>query len=266
MQHIDKDLFEDRLESFIEDEEDSLKKDKIRSLTQKLEEAKWDVDEVLRSVVPAIEEEDLRDNCRRLLIAAKHDVDECCNFYPDQDAYVDEFFSEKCVLIQYSKNHTRPHSSTAVLTPDGRIIIPEGLISINGRSMWFSGYFDARKADDEGKFGLVSQDGKFILPCIFDGLDNKETIVGHYKGVDFHFVMLREPLVGSNSKNYKISEKLYLNVSCLGRDNEFEHFGAVAVSKKNDEPLNPEEAFEYEKAVKAELYSILDEHYRADLE
>lgn len=264
MQHIDKDLFEDRLESFIEEEKDSLKKDQLRSLTQKLEEAKWDVDEVLRSVVPSIEDEDLRDDCRRLLIAAKYDVAECygCRSYTDEP-WVDDYISDDCVLLQYPDE--KIGSTAAILTPDGRIKTPEGLIWINGRSFSSRGCFNARAAEVGGKHGLVFKDGKIILPCVFDTIKNSDWIEAQYKGVKFSINLLKEPRDG-DSKNYKISEKLFLNVLCLGRNDEYNYYGAVAVSKKNDEPQNPEEAFESEEAVKAELYSILDEHYRADLE
>lgn len=272
MPYMNKKQFESKLKSILRyksnDEQASEKEALINELISKMEGVRWDVDAALQFVVPTIDNRRLRNHCRSLLIAEKFDAAESYHERVRSEQPWIEYAGDKCVLLDYP--HDRIGSTSAILTPEGDVKTPEGLLWINGRSLSYEWCFNARGVDN-GKYGLVYVDGKIILPCVFDYIENDVVIEAQYKGVAFSVTMCDEPFDPehkflSNANEYRVADDLFINFRCLGLKTEHSYDEFMAAPLYDGEPLNMEEESEYENTVKAELFAILDEHYRGGLE
>lgn len=273
MPYMNKKQFESELKSILRyksnDEQASEKEALINELISKMEGVRWDVDAALQFVVPTIDNWRLRNDCRSLLIAEKFDAAE--SYYarvrPEQPwiGYV----GDKCVLLQYP--HDRIGCTAAILTPEGYVKTPEGRLWINGNSLSYKWCFTARGVDEIGKHGLVYGDGKIILPCVFDYIENDVVIEAQYKGVAFNVTMSDKPFdpehkLLSYANEYRVADDLFIIFKCFGLKTEHSYSESMAAPLYDGKPLNKEEKREYENTVKAELFAILDEHYRGGLE
>jgi hypothetical protein len=272
MQYIEKKYFESELKDYLDDIFDKEQSDEKEALSKeliaKMGDVRWDVDAALHFVVPTIKNRMLRNDCRSLLIAEKYDAAESYYGRVHSDQPWIGYVGDKCVLLQYP--HERIGCTAAILTPEGDVKTPEGLLWINGNSLSYKWCFNARGVDN-GKHGLVYGDGKIILPCVFDYIENDVVIEAQYKGVAFSVTISDKPFdpehkLLSYANEYRVADDLFINFSCLGLKTEHSYSESMAAPLYDGKPLNKKEKREYENTVKAELFAILDEHYRGGLE
>ena len=159
-----------------------LKKDKIdkddlfglyRSVS---EQADWNIDAILSETIQTIEDDpdpllssERRDWFRGFLISRKYGI-LYHEIHPHKEDYYVDYASDFCVLInspRVMKDQVlvRPES-TIILTPHGEIKTPEGKVRID----WLSSEGLGFTAKWDGKYGLYTNRGNVLLPCVFDNL------------------------------------------------------------------------------------------------
>ena len=140
------------------------------------EQANWNIDAILSETIQTIKDDSdpllssvRRDWFRSFLISQKYGIPCHQPLLHKEDYYVD-FASDICVLINSPRVMTeqmlvRPES-TIILTPQGEIKTPEGVVWIDWRRSGGLGF----TAKWDGKYGLYTNRGNVLLPCVFDNL------------------------------------------------------------------------------------------------
>ena len=143
--------------------------------------------------------------------------------------------------------------------------IPTEVVEINGNSMTGRGFFNAFNYTDKRKMGLVFRDGLYVIPCIFDSVENCVDItMVYYKYVGFYIYLSDEP--GDEDfgeKTIKISDTIYMIIRCHGLKKSHSYSDSMATPLYDGEPMTREEEFEYMDQITNEVYQLLDNHHAA---
>ena len=261
MRMIDRKFMESRLKAHLATRTDS-NEDAIRQILEKIESVDWNIESALVDVVPAIEDKKARNSCRRILVARLYGAAEEYNLVSQSyQSYLDHV-SDNCVLMQ-NRMPDGP-SSTTVLYPDGKVRIQPGKLWVNGRSLSWPGLFNAFDAQDNRKMGLLYRDGRYLVPCIFDYVDNDLSgpaiVYSDYVGfcITFYDKPYSEIL---RNKEFKIGDNLYVGFSCHGLKMEHSYSDSLAVPLYDGDPMTDEQEREYVKQVKERVFSLLDLHF-----
>ena len=156
---------------------DKIDKDNLLGLYRSVsEQADWNIDAILSETIQTIKDDSdpllssvRRDWFRGFLISKKYGIP-CHQPHLHKEDYYVDYASDICVLINSPRVMTeqvlvRPES-TIILTPQGEIKTPEGKVRIDWRSSGGLGF----TAKWDGKYGLYTNKGNVLLPCVFDDL------------------------------------------------------------------------------------------------
>ena len=111
-------------------------------------------------VLSAHDAQGLQNYFRIVLIAKKYGISEK---YDSGTNYWVARASDDCIVIQAEDTNT-----SIILNSDGNLILDEGKVRLNSRSLTSNGY----NAINKGGLGLFSRKGKEILPCVFIDVEN----------------------------------------------------------------------------------------------
>ncbi len=159
--------------------------DNMSLLNSIAESANWNIDKFLSESTQLIKKSKgeprsydvtrLLNYFRKVLIAKKYGID-------ISDKGRSKYFvvraTDDCIIIQ-----KKGCSTSIILSPIGELIMDEGNVFINERSLTPNGYNVKRKSS----FGLFSKKCIEILPCIFDCIKNNldGSLYVVYKNVEF---------------------------------------------------------------------------------
>lgn len=134
------------------------------AIEAKLQEVGFDAVDFLK-YVDSIAEKDLQDCCRAAAIAQMYGV---CSISHSSRPYVEiPSYAKNIVLIHLmERTAVLVKDSTAVLDGYGNILIPEKQYATH-RGCFYPGLFSIKELST-GKYGLLTADGRWILPCVFD--------------------------------------------------------------------------------------------------
>lgn len=268
MAHVDPDYFKSKLDDFIEDDfdtEDSAEKESLADgIIAKMEEADWDCDEALVSVIPSIGDKYIRNDCRRILLSCKFDA---ALFYETKSSSKQpwlDYVGDGCAFIRYYENDGT--STTAIISPTGEVKTRHGQIWINGKSLSYMGCFIARGVGEyKDKTGLVYRDGTILLPCIFNYIENDACLTAQYNGVEFSIHLSGEAFeedVNPRSRSYQVSDGFFVRVACLGLADEVHDHPAIYIPRMNDgKQLTRQEEQDLIERRASEVFTILDGHF-----
>ena len=235
----------------------------IQDILDKVGAVSWDVKKALEIVVPTIEDRRLRNDSRRILMSVWLDAAESYYAVSSMNQPYICYVSDLCVLVNY-KEQNKPWS-TAVFSPEGKVKIPTEVVEINGNSMTGRGFFNAFNYADKRKKGLVFRDGLYVIPCIFDYVENDLDItMVYYKYVGFYIYLSDEP--GDEDfgeKTIKISDTIYMIIRCQGLKKSHTYSDSMATPLYDGEPMTREEELKYVGQITNEVYQQLDNHYAA---
>ena len=232
-------------------EEENLSQEEVSaSLCAVSEKAGWIIDSILSDTIQEIENWQVRNWFRRFLISEKYGV---LIDYPrgGTNEYCIMFASDDCVLVN------SPHiirnqelikaTSTIILSPQGEIMVQEGQVWLNERSLSRCHGFTARWKE---MFGIYSEKGTPLFPCIFDYVQNDEYLhIGkiQYKGCKYQYILLGTvsqiekdhlAMMAEDSNRcfcFQSDDKVY-QVVCLGFVNDGEiHHGAITIYNQEGE-------------------------------
>lgn len=164
-------LSEHDLVSAVKDIRNRKKKESFLALLKSVaESANWDIDMILTESIQLIRKSEgvlsahdakvLQNDFRKVLIAKKYGISEK---YDGWTNYWVARASDDCIVIQAEDTNT-----SIILNSDGNLILDEGKVRLNSRSLTSNGY----NAINKGGSGLFSRKGKEILPCVFIDVEN----------------------------------------------------------------------------------------------
>ena len=162
------------------------------SLCAVSEKAGWMIDSILSETIQEIENCQVRNWFRRFLISEKYGtLIECPR--GGTNKYCIMFASDDCVLVNSphiirNQELIKP-TSTIILSPQGEIMVQEGLAWLNERSLSRCHGFTARWKELSG---IYSEKGTPLFPCIFDYVQNDEYLhIGklQYKGCKYQYIL-----------------------------------------------------------------------------
>lgn len=218
---------------YILESEELTEEEALKILRAVSEKAGWNIDSILSETIQEIENGNVRNWYRRFLISEKYGI----LMKPrGGTTYGITHASDECVLV-YS-----PHiPSTIMLTPQGKIKIPEGEVYLNDL-LNFHG-FSARWGD---KCGLYTSKGTPLFPCIFEYVENSPFFNFaklRYKGYEYNYYQLEAKSAPKNLDRNKIAftcEDSIYQLFCNGFANDGEiHRGAITYHTNNvDETYN----------------------------
>ena len=146
------------------------KEDIFALLKSVAESVNWDIDRILTESIQLIRKSEgvlsahdakvLQNDFRKVLIAKKYGISEK---YDGWTNYWVARASDDCIVIQAEDTNT-----SIILNSDGNLILDEGKVRLNSRSLTSNGY----NAINKGGSGLFSRKGKEILPCVFIDVEN----------------------------------------------------------------------------------------------
>lgn len=217
-------------------EEENLSQEEVSaSLYAVSEKAGWIIDTVLSDTIRKIENWQVRNWYRRFLISEKYGI---LIDYPrgGTNEYCIMFVSDDCVLVYSPRT-----KSTIILSPQGEIMVQEGQVWLNERSLSRCHGFTARW---KGLSGIYSEKGTPLFPCIFDDIQNYEYLhIGklQYVGCKYQYILLGSisqiekdhfAMLAEDSNRcfcFQSDDKVY-QVVCLGFVNDGEiHHGAFTI-------------------------------------
>ena len=159
----------------------------IKDVIARVNAAKADIVTFLKNV-DEIEDEKVQKCCRYIALAQMYNVrTEKEGGYPyiARQAYGDVFL----IVIKHNID-VWPVYSTAVVSRYGEVIIDEGEISVNSSTNYGCGAGWIFKRVGGDKYGLLSDYGEVLIPCVFDSCyTNVGIAYCFYKGVAFELTV-----------------------------------------------------------------------------
>ena len=159
----------------------------IKDVIARVNAAKADIVTFLKNV-DEIEDEKVQKYCRYIALAQMYNVrTEKEGGYPyiARQAYGDVFL----IVIKHNIDGW-PVYSTAVVSRYGEIIIDEGKISVYSMTNYGRGAGWIFKRVGGDKYGLLSDYGEVLIPCLFDSCyTNVGIAYCFYKGVSFELTV-----------------------------------------------------------------------------
>ena len=223
------------------------------SLCAVSEKARWVIDSILSDTVQEIENWQVRNWFRRFLISEKYGV---LIDYPrgGTNEYCIMFASDDCVLVNSphiirNQELIKP-TSTIILSPQGEIMVQEGQVWLNERSLSRCHGFTACW---NKLYGIYSEKGTPLFPCIFDYIQNDIYLhIGklQYLGCKYQYILLGTvsqiekecfAMLAEDSNRcfcFQSDDKVY-QVVCLGFVNDGEiHHGAFTIYKEGEDTFS----------------------------
>ena len=159
----------------------------IKDVVARIEAAKADIGTFLKNV-DEIEDKKVQKCCRYAAIAQLYNVKpESMGGYPyiARQAYGDVFL----IIFKHDLGNG-PFYSTAVVSKYGERIIDEGEISVSTMTNYGNGAGWIFKRVGGDKYGLISDFGKVLVPCLFDSCyTNVGVAYCFHKGVSFELTV-----------------------------------------------------------------------------
>ena len=182
--HLDKKLFFKELTYLFPRKKDLL--EPFLDTIDQLLDSNKDALLFLRSI-DCIEDRKIRCACRRVAIAQMYDVrvDYYDNLCPSRN-YI-SYCSNQLAVIELP----HPHSTAALVSGYGEVVVDEGLVWINGKAHYPAGWVARQIVDGTLTWNqaVYSHEGKVVIPFgIFDDIElHLDTNIAKYKGLEFYF-------------------------------------------------------------------------------
>lgn len=112
---------------------------------------------------------------------------------------------------------------------------------------------NAFDAQNNSKKGLLYRDGRYLVPCVFDYVDNNlcGPAMVYLDYVGFRMAFYDEPF----DEGYKIGDNLYENFHCHGLKTSHMYSESPCVPLYSGEPMTDDERRAYVKRVAERVYS-----------
>lgn len=205
------------------------KEEVLKALHSLAENARWNIDNILPQI-DQVENIKVRNWFRRYMISKKFGIQPYQKGH--SNLYEICYVSDDCVLVSC------PDNTSAVLTPQGEIKVPEGKVEINERSLSPYG-FNARW---NNMLGLYTKKGNVLFPCVFEDLSNPFDLSGslQYKGFLYWYRIESEvpkEFLISPGIVFACDDKIYSIQFVQYNNDGYIHKGGVSVSREDEDPF-----------------------------